>query len=142
MSLVPLPTIPTADPLLALGAGLIQYVVAKDITGQPTPAAQLARAQAIESFTGALIEVNSGEAAGVADLQTAIQNLVATVKDPAAQLVLNELLATFATQLAALEGTIIGKLEGVTGNLLLTQINGVAAYYMAQLTPAQSQPAA
>ena len=137
---VPIPVIPTVDPLLALGSGLLQYIVAKDILSQNGVPAQLAKAQAIASFTSALIEVNSGEAAGVSDLQTAIQNLVKTVSDPAAQLVLNELLATFAAQLEALESTIIGKIEGVNGNLILTQINGVANYYVQQLqtTPASA----
>jgi hypothetical protein len=133
----PLPVLPTVDPLLALGAGLLQYIVAKDILGQSGVPAQLARAKAIAGFTGALIEVNTGEASGVTDLQTAIQNLLATVKDPAAALVLNELLATFATQLAALESTIIGKLTAVNGDLILTQIDAVATYYVQQLSTAK-----
>jgi hypothetical protein len=134
MSLVPLPTILTADPIQALGTALLQYLVARDILSQSGVPAQLAKAKAIAGFTGALIEVNSGQAAGVADLQTAITNLVSTVKDPAAALVLNEVLATLGTQLTALESTVIGKIEGVTGNLILTQINAVAAYYVQQLS--------
>jgi hypothetical protein len=135
---VPIPIIPTVDPLQALGVGLLQYIVAHDILDQVGVPAQLAKAQAIASFTSALIEVNTGQAAGVADLQTAIANLVKTVSDPAAQLVLNELLTTFAAQLEALESTIIGKITGVEGNLILTQINGVANYYVQQLSAASA----
>lgn len=141
MSLI-LPNIATVDPLQALGTALIGFLVGKDIESEATPTAQLAKAQAIAGLSGALMEVNSGQASGIADLQTAINNLVATVKDPAGALVLNELLATMSTQLAALESTVIGKLSGVTANLILTQINAVANYYVQQLTAAQAAAAA
>ena len=135
MSLV-VPNILTTDPLQALGTALVGFLVGKYIESEATPAAQLAKAQQIAGFTQALMEVNSDQATGVADLQTAIQNLVKSVTDPAASLVLNELLATLSTQLAALENTIIGKISGATANLLIGQINAVANYYVQQLTPA------
>lgn len=136
MALIPTPVIPSIDPLQALASGLIQYITAKDILGQSGVPAQLARAKAIAGFTEALEEINTGSASGVADLQTALANLVATIKDPAAQIIVNELLATFAAQLSAVEGTLIGKLEGATGGLILSQIDAVATYYVQQLSAA------
>jgi hypothetical protein len=131
-----LPNILTIDPLQALGTALVGYLVAKDILGETGQPAQLAKAQQIASFTGALMEVNSGQTTGIADLQNAIQNLVASVKDQAAALVLNQVLATLSTQLAALESTVIGKIAGAGANLVLTQINAVANYYVQQLSAA------
>lgn len=136
------PVIPTVDPIEALGAALVGFLVAKDILSENGVPAQLAKAEALVSFTSALMEVNTGQAAGVADLQTAIANLVKTISDPAEALALNELLATLGTQIAALESTVIGKLQGAVGDLILTQINGVAAYYVQTLSTAPaSKPA-
>lgn len=132
----PLPPVLTKDPLVALGAALLGFLVSKYILSAATPDAQLKKAQLLLSITTALEELNAGDAAGVKDLQTAVNNLLQNIKDPSAALVLNELLAVVDTELAALESTVIGKLGGITANLVLTQVAAVAQYYVTQLTPA------
>jgi hypothetical protein len=129
----PAPTTPTLDPIQALGNALVGFLVAKDILSESGVPAQLAKAKELADLSGALMEVNSGQAAGVADLQTAIQNLVASIKNPAEALALNEVLATLSTQLAALESTVIGKLQGAVANVVLGQVNAVANYYVQTL---------
>jgi hypothetical protein len=126
----------SADPIEAVGEAVLAFLIGKyilDASGQP---AQLARAQQLLKIASALVEVNSNQAAGITDLQTALQNFVETIKDQALQLALNDLLATVSTQLAALEGTIIGKLAGATANVFITQVASVAQYYVTQLTTA------
>lgn len=134
----PAPVVLSQDPVVALGAALLAFLVSKYILSAATPAEQLAKAQLLLNIDTALEELNSGSPAGVKDLQTAVSNLVAQVKDPSAALALNELLAVLDTELAALESTVIGKLSGVTANLILSQVAAVAQYYVTQLTPAPS----
>jgi hypothetical protein len=138
----PAPTAPTLDPIQALGNALVGFLVAKDILSESGVPAQLAKAKELADLSGALMEVNSGQAAGVADLQTAIQNLVASIKNPAEALALNEVLATLSTQLAALESTVIGKLQGAVANVVLGQVNAVANYYVQTLGAAPAPAAA
>jgi hypothetical protein len=127
---------PSADPLQALATAVIGFIVGKYIESAGAVANQLARAQSLLKIASALIEVNSGNTTqGVTDLQTAVSNLVATVKDPAGALALNELLAVADTQIGILANTFIGKLQGLTANLIVTQIAAVAQYYVQSLTP-------
>ena len=108
------PVIPTltVPPIEAAGEAILALLIGRYIESSGTPAQQLAKAQQLLGFDVALEEINAGNTAGVADLQTAVQNWVATLtKDPAAQLAWNELAATVTTGLAALESTIIGKLD-------------------------------
>jgi len=130
----PLPVLSTADPIAALGAALVGFLVAKDILSENGVPAQLQKAQNLVNFTNALEEIEANQPAGVADLQTAIANLVATVKDPALAPVLNQVLASVSTQLAALESTVIGKLASLPINEIVKQINNVAAWYVTKLS--------
>ena len=132
------PVIPTltVPPIEAAGEAILALLIGRYIESSGTPAQQLAKAQQLLSFDVALEEINAGSATGIADLQTAVQNWIAAqVKDPAAQLAWNELAATVTTGLAALESTIIGKLEGATANVFITQAAAVCQYYVTALTP-------
>ena len=133
------PVIPTltVPPIEAAGEAILALLIGRYIESSGTPAQQLAKAQQLLNFDVALEEINAGSATGIADLQTAVQNWIAAqIKDPAAQLAWNELAATVTTGLAALESTIIGKLEGATANVFITQAAAVCQYYVTNLSTA------
>ncbi|MGH8266276.1 MAG: hypothetical protein ACRETS_03055 [Steroidobacteraceae bacterium] len=130
----PIPLVQTGDPIQAFASAVIAYLTAKDILSENGVPAQLAKAKSIAAITGALIELNTGGATGLADLQTALANLVSSVKDPAGAMLINELLATLSTQIAVLEQTILGKLAGALNNVVVAQIHAVATYYVTSLS--------
>ncbi len=137
MTLVPTIPVLTVPPIEAAGEAILALLIGRYIESSGTAAQQLAKAQQLLGFDVALEEINAGNTAGVADLQTAVQNWVATLtKDPAAQLAWNELAATVTTGLAALESTIIGKLTGATANVFITQAAAVCQYYVTTLSAA------
>lgn len=125
------------DPLVLLGSAAITFLTGKYIeSAGSAPGAQLAKAQALLAISEAIEEMNAGQASGVQALQTAISNLVNNVKDPAAQMALNELLAVVDTELGQLAGgTLLGKLQGMAMNLIVTQIVQTAQAYVNALTP-------
>lgn len=129
---------PVIDPVQALGSALVTFLTAKYIEEAGNPAAELAKAQSLLSVAQALEEVNSGNLAGVAALQTALQNLINTVKDPAGALALNEVFAVLATQMQALTGTLLGKLNGLAANLIIQQVASTAQYYVNALSQPSS----
>lgn len=127
------------DPVVLLGSAFITFLTGKYIeSAGSAPAQQLAKAQMLLTITKALEEVNGGNLAGLSALQTAVQNLVNTIKDPAASMALNELMAILGTELAQIaSGSLIGKLSGMAANLIVTQIATTAqAYVTALSTPA------
>lgn len=103
----------------------------------------LARAQELVAINAALIQINSGDATGIAALQAAI---TPTALSPGEALALNSLFAAVANQLALLsniEGsTLIGQAATAILDSIIQTANGVAQAYVKKYQSAGEASAA
>lgn len=98
-------------------------------------AKQLVKAQEIAALAGAAVELLSGNAAGMKDLQAALANFVSVTKDPANAMALNTLLAIIANEQEA-RGGLLAQAAAILPVTILGWVVSTAQAYVTLYTPA------